>query len=282
MQPGAGAATAAAGVGETVTFSSANLKLDPLTVEKIRNVAQSIADLAETVRAEQAHPAPEKVEDRRLQTMLTLKGLAEVVSALPAKAAELLAAVVTEAAAPLPEPAEETQLPGTEPRQQVFDEEQLPAFSPMADEAIGGDAAAMASAEELPIDIPPESNVSAADHAGREPETVAADEHQPVSDPRSLPPSRQDLVQHAVPFVHAQVQPAREEMVLTVEEEEAREDTDEDGEAEGDEHGERRRPRDEYDAIHDPVEEDEPAVIINRDSSEADRAFALYQRMGGF
>ena len=76
--------------GEAVSFSSANLKLDPLTVEKIRNVALAIANLAEAVRADQEHPAAEKAEDRRVQTMLTLKGLAEVVTAIPAKAAELV------------------------------------------------------------------------------------------------------------------------------------------------------------------------------------------------
>jgi hypothetical protein len=65
-------------------------------------------------------------------------------------------------------------------------------------------------------------------------------------------------------------------------EEETHGDTDEDDEGEDDEDGERRRPRDEYDAIHDELPEEDPVIVITRDSSEADRAFAMYQRMGGF
>lgn len=263
-----------------VTFSSANLKLDSLTVEKIRDVAQAIAHLAETVRADQERPASEKVEDRRLQTMLTLKGLAEVVTAMPAKAAELLAAIVAQAAMPLPESAEEMEQPAAETLQQALDEAQLPEFASTSDAAVAEEAVAFAAMGEMPIDVPTESTTAAAEHVEIEHEAVMADEHQATPGFEGLPLARQDLAQHAVPFSYAQVQPAREEMVLAVEEEEARDETDEDGE--GDEDGERRRPRDEYDEIHDPLPEEDPAIVINRDSSEADRAFALYQRMGGF
>jgi hypothetical protein len=78
------------------------------------------------------------------------------------------------------------------------------------------------------------------------------------------------------------VPPAREPIEdMAVEEESQREN--EEGSKESDEEDrERRRPRDEYDEIHDPAPEDEPSIVINRDSSESDRAFALYQRMGGF
>ena len=217
-----------------------------------------------------------------MQTMLTLKGLAEVVTAIPAKAAELLAAVVAEAAAPLPEPAEEAEQHGFEPQPAILDLEQLPELSLGGNEAIGQDAVASSAAQEMPIDVPTEAAASVADRAEAEAQVVPADEHQLAADNEPLPLTRQDLVQHAVPFTYAPVQPARDEMTLAVEDEETRGDTDEEGEAEGDEDGEKRRPRDEYDAIHDPVEEDEPDIIINRDSSEADRAFALYQRMGGF
>jgi hypothetical protein len=272
---------AAGNAGENVSFSSASLKLDPLTVEKIRTVALAIANLAEVVRADQEHPAPEKAEDRRQQTMLTLKGLAEVVTAIPAKAAELLAAVVAEAAAPLPEPTDGTDRVATATFVPASDEDHLSDVTPASHEVVAEEAVASASAEEMPIELPAEST-AVADHSKAEAETAMTDEHQAAPDFETMPPIRQDAAQPGVPFVHAQVQPAREEMVLAVEEEDAREETDDDGEDGGDEDGEGRRPRDEYDAIHDPVEEEDPAIVITRDSSEADRAFALYQRMGGF
>jgi hypothetical protein len=277
-------ATPASGhTGEDVTFSSTNLNLDQSTVEKIRNVAQAIANLAETVRADQQRPASEKVEDRRLQTMLTLKGLAEVVTAIPARAAELLAIMVAEAAAPLPEPANGKDRLATEAFGPAVGGEHPAELVPTSDKAAAEDGFTRASTEEMPGEIPTESSAPAVEHPEAETDAVTADEHRAVTDFESMPPARQDLTQHAVPFVHAQVQPAREDMIAAVEEEEdAREETDEDGEDEDGEDGEKRRPRDEYDAIHDPLPEEDPAIVINRDSSEADRAFALYQRMGGF
>lgn len=272
---------AAGNAGENVSFSSANLKLDPLTVEKIRTVALAIANLAEAVRADQQHPAPEKAEDRRQQTMLTLKGLAEVVTAIPTKAAELLAAVVAEAAAPLTESDGGTDQVAAEALVPAADEDQLPNITPASHEMATGEAVPSTAAEEMPVEVPAEST-AVAEQARVEAEAAMPDEHQAAPDIEIMPPIRQDTTQPGVPFVPAQVQPARDEMVLAVEEEDAREETDEDGEDEGDEDGERRRPRDEYDAIHDPVEEEDPAIVITRDSSEADRAFALYQRMGGF
>lgn len=264
---------------ENVTFSSANLKLDPPSVEKIRSVAQAIADLAETLRADEERPAPEQIEDRRVQTMLTLKGLAEVVTAIPAKAAELLAAVVAEAAAPVPETADEKNQVAAEPLHQVLDQEQvselvLPSAETGAEEAVN-----LASANEVPAEVLPEERSPVAGRPVIKGEGTE-DEPQVAADAERLPLARPDLTQHAVPFAYAQVQPAREEMIEAAEDEGSKEETDED--AEDDEDGEKRRPRDEYDAIHDPLPEEEPGIVINRDSSEADRAFALYQRMGGF
>ena len=266
---------------DTVTFSSASLNLDPSTVEKIRSVAQAITNLAETIRADQEPPAPEKLEDRRMQTMLTLRGLAEVVTAIPAKAAELLAAVVAEAAAPLPEVAEGKSPVVAAPLQQLVHGEQSPEFAAASGEAMAPDAFAPAPPEEMPIEAPSENNAPTAGRPEVETENVAADKRQIAGDAEGLPLARPDLAHHAVPFAFAQVQPAREE-IEAAEEEETRDEADGDAGDENGEDGERRRPRDEYDAIHDPLPEEDPAIVIDRDSSEADRAFALYQRMGGF
>lgn len=269
--------------GESVTFSSANLKLDPLTVEKIRTVAQSVANLAETIRTNQERAAPGKGEDHRMQTMLTFKGLAEVVAAIPAKAVELLAAVLAEAAAPLPEIADETEQLAVAPMLQALDTEQLPELALAPDQPIAENAATGAVAEEFAIETPSEDDVRAVAHPGRQAEAAMAEEYHIGADAEGMPPARPDLPQHAIPFfAYAQVQPARDHLLAAVEEGDDREGTEEDAEGESDQEDEPRRPRDEYDAIHDPLPEEDPAIVINRDSSEADRVFALYQRMGGF
>lgn len=273
--------------GEKVMFSSANFNLDPPSVERIRSVAQAIANLAESIRADQQHPAPEKAEDRRVQTMLTLKGLAEVVTAIPAKAAELLAAVVAEAAAPLPETAAapDRVVPGrvvAETQLHSLDGEPVPEFVATSNGATVDDAAAPATADETIAGAMSEDAAPVEERAEAPVTNSMADERQAVADADGLPLPRSDLSQHAVPFAYAQAQPAREEIIAAVDEEDAREDAEEDGTDEGEDDEEPRRPRDEYDAIHDPAPEEDPAIVINRDSTEADRVFALYQRMGGF
>lgn len=279
---------ASGNAGENVAISSANLKLDPPTVEKIRNAAQAIANQAsETLpRTEQEHPAAEKADDRRLQTMLTLKGLAEVVTAIPAKAAELLAIVVAEATAPLPETADgSARVPAETPPESLDDGQTLELGAAPQDVA-SENVMEMAASDEMPAEIQREAGMLSAEGPEAQAEATAAEEHQATNAER--PPlarpdlARPDLTQHAVPFAYAQAQPARDEMVEAAEEEETREDTDEDGQGEGAEGDEPDRPRDEYDAIHDPLPEEDAGVVITRDSSEADRAFALYQRMGGF
>jgi hypothetical protein len=274
---------------EAFTLSTSNLKLDQPSMDKIHAVAQSIAaQPQETASAEPARTAvpaanTEKAEngDRRMQTLLTLKGFAEAVTALPAKAAELLAVVVAEAAAILPEPAE------------VLEHPAMLQVPPQQNEAILSDLAAVngemlaegmseavvsqqAIAETQPESVAAEETIE--DHA----EAAVADEYQPAANTDRSVPARPDLIQHAVPFAYAQVQPAREEGIRATSEDETHGDGDEESAGERDEDDERRPPRDEYDEIHDPLPEDEPAIVINRDSSEADRAFALYQRMGGF
>lgn len=264
-----------------VTFSSASLNLDSTTVEKIRNVAQAIANLAESIRSDQERSAAARSDDRPPETMLTLKGLAEVVTAIPAKAAELLAIVVAEAAAPLPEAADENGHHASRLLQQPTDAEPRPDFVAEAREPASDAVVTSPLAEESAATAPSDDGTPVAERSRTQTEAAVADKHQAAADPDVMTPARSDAAQQ-VPFTYVQVQPAREELVETVEEENTGKDAEEDDDEAGDEDGEPRRPRDEYDAIHDPAEEEDPAIVINRDSSEADRAFALYQRMGGF
>lgn len=275
---------------ENVAISSTSLRLDQPTLDKIRNAAQAIASQASEVpRADPERPVTDKAEagERRVQTLLTLKGLAEAVSTIPARAAELLAGVVAEAAAPLPDPADPADAADTPDHialalpPEALEESEFAEFAVTADEPAAETDAEFITVNDIVVETQSEGGMPADAQIEEQTEAVISEDRQvAVADRQPLP--RHDLAQHAVPFAYAQVQPAREELVLIVSEEDAREEEDEDGEEDGDEDGKGRRPRDEYDAIHDEVPEDEPTVVINRDSSEADRAFALYQRMGGF
>lgn len=277
-----GSSSQPATVSGKVTLSSANLKLDPPLVEKIRTVAQAIAGQAsEAPKVETGTPtAKTDLSDRRLQTMLTLKGLVEVVTALPAKAAEILTGVPVEAPIPLPEdtvgnpsllmPAAD----GDEPETMLSGDE-----ARVAEEAVPDHAADVVATPDMATESA-DSQLAAS--ATRPEAEGSAEDTARFADPEGAVPMRPDLAQHGVPFAYAQLQPAREEMIETVSEEEARDETEEEGQDEDSEGEEKRRPHDEYDAIHDPLPEEDPGIIINRDSSEADRAFALYKRMGGF
>lgn len=277
-----GRRTSSNGASEKVALSTSNLRLDAQALARIRTAAQAIADgHPETGRGDKEPLAADKADkteaaDRR-PTMLTLKGLVEAVTALPAKAVEILTTLPADMAAPITEKADgksgpiATDMP-------VPDHEALPelaATEEQVSEQVADFDAAMevpreAQAEDAPAPpVRPDAQVN----TGKTPPAAEAESHTPP---------RLDLSQHAIPFAYAPVPPAREELEhIAVEEETRGENEDAAGEDDDEDH-EEHRPRDEYDAIHDSVPEEEPAIVINRDSSESDRAFALYQRMGGF
>jgi hypothetical protein len=278
---------------DPVVISSASLKLDRPTVDRIRSVAQAISSQSpegskvaaepmavEKVAAKAAEKA-ESVGDRRVQTLLTLKGFAEAMTSLPARAAELLGAVVAEAAAPATE-AQETANPlkptlspssGVAPDTVVTAER-----AGNIDEA----EAALMQAEGAPVEHQSEELVASQNKGTPQSATLPDESTTERLLAERQPVLRPEMAQHPIGFVQAQLQPARDEFVGTVEESDGRDQDDEEGDEEAGEERERKRPRDEYDEIHDPLPEEEPTVIITRDSSEADRAFALYQRMAGF
>ena len=252
----------------------------PPSVEKAGATAQSVdGRMPETARSGDERPADRKAEvaDRRMQTMLTLKGLVEVVSAIPAKAAEILAGAPAEAAVPLPEQADEGYTAAT-PLPVDPEKEAAPELIRTSEDGVSSHIADAAAADGVVAEAAPDEAMPPANRP--EVRTAAEDAGQPA-DAEWGPLAGPDLARHGVPFAYAQLQPAREETAEAVAEGEAKEeDKEEAGDQSGD--GEQRRPRDEYDAIHDPLPEEEPAIVITRDSTEADRAYALYQRMGGF
>ncbi|MCB1447418.1 MAG: hypothetical protein KDJ87_16900 [Rhizobiaceae bacterium] len=272
-------ALASNGSGKVV-ISTANLRLDPPAVERIRVFAQAIADgSVETANADTQRPPAEKataVADRRPPAMLTLKGLVEVVTALPAKTAEILAGIPLDRAMLLPKAvAGADRLPARtmsadpqesrEPDLPKIRDERMPQSAVRADRTDGTPAGA--ASREMP--------------AGRAAPQAKSDDAPAAILERSLP-ARPDLAQHAVPFAYAQIQPAPDEGVEGAEDDRSRDEAEDDDGEEHEESEEKRRPRDEYDAIHDPAPEEDGGLVITRDSSESDRAFALYQRMGGF
>lgn len=267
------------GASEKVALSTSNLRLDAQALARIRTAAQAIADAQpDTVRGDKEEPAAEKAEAaERRPTMLTLKGLVEVVTALPAKAVEILATLPAET----PVPAAEAAKGDAEPLGSdlpALDEEALPELA-STEEQISEQVGEFEGALETPLEAQADEAAAlpvrpdAQANAGKTP---------PPAEAELRTPPRLDLAQPAVPFPYAPVPPARDEMEDPVVEDDARGGNEGEAEDDGEDDGEQRRPRDEYDEIHDPVPEEEPAIVINRDSSESDRAFALYQRMGGF
>ena len=263
---------------EKVAISPSNLRLDPQSLAKIRSTAQAIADaLPQPVRSDNDATLPERVEPgERRPSMLTLKGLVEVVASLPAKAAEILASIPAES----PVPAAETArvAPETTGSGFVLVEEELPELATM-EEQPSEQAASLDASQEAPIETRADDVTAVPVRADAR---AGAEKGLPAAEAETRTPPRLDLAQHAVPFAHAPLPPARDEMADSVIEEDARSDREGEEQDDDDADREQRRPRDEYDEIHDPVPEEGPVLVINRDSSESDRAFALYQRMGGF
>lgn len=267
---------------------AANLRIDPQTAVKLREIADRIAEIGQgfqetEVETEVANKAEAKANDkaetvdRRLQTMLTLKGLAEVITSLQGKAAELFASApeaLSGNTGTLPNPADiEMPAEGV-----VSGEMETEVALPDVEQATSETAIESHQTVELSVAEENEAAVPARHKPIASPE---ADTHAVAADQAAAP--KPNTTTQGVPFAHALLQPAREEFLPEVEEIDDR-DRSEDEEADdrNDEDGEPRRPRDEYDAMRDPQPEEKPAIVINRDSTEADRAFALYQRMGGF
>lgn len=223
--------------------------------------------------------------DHRMQTMLTLKGIAEVITAMPSKAAEFLMSP-----------------------QLVADIKAKQARANANLASTPGDAAARAGEAEAPISegaavrkgvtmshhsTLPSSAVEDATEEQARLATGHADA-KAQSATRNMEPGSTAAVKTAggsldpVPFAFAALQPAKEEFKAEAAEERGRhEDEDEGEDADGEEREdpEARRERLARKATDDllrPEPAVDPEVKITRDSSQADRAYALYQRMAGF
>lgn len=244
----------------------------PNVTTQLRNLAREV--IAETVRGEARADEARNSAAPQLQTLLTLKGFAEVITSLPARAAELFSAPANpagaasnphRAGAPLQSPAEEAMpdaQAGLHRQKDAADGHHATAgLSPMSEEDRPAAArAAEAEAGQAPAISPAELEKSMLLKAAAQPE--------------------------AVPFAFVTQQPARDEFQAeAAEEHPAREDEDEAAGQDEPEDEESRRERLARQATEEllRLEPDaEPELKITRDSSESDRAYALYQRMAGF
>lgn len=268
-------------------IAKAAVKEEPKTQAPAAQAPKADGRLAE--RSDTAdHPA---------KTLPTLKGLAEAVTSLPGKAAELFAAPPAAA-----EVADEAVIAKGTP---VVDDGQLaePATTPSAarlkaqidmpaprEDAVKVPLPQREAIAEKPATttqqaLPPAAMADddiATEAARRKPAADMPQAGGPVADNSSAAP-RPALAHEGVPFAYAVLQPAKDEFSPEIEEgDESRDDGRDDSPEDDASEDEARRPRDAYDEMKDHQPEEEPAIVITRDSSEADRAFALYQRMGGF
>jgi hypothetical protein len=259
---------------------AANLKIDPPTAEKLHDIAKAIVDErrdVQEIKTEAKLAEKADAADHRVQTMLTLKGLAEVITSLPGKAVELFtalpdAALVVEAP---PNPADLKTAIVTIGSSEFAGEIPLPDAEHIAEKSA---AAGQSNPASYTVDDEDVATEVAHGKAGSGTQQNAGTPAEAAS-----PANRPAVAHEGVPFAYAVLQPAKEAFAPKVEEEDAHDrDEQESMQGEDESDGEKRRPRDEYDAMKDPQPEEIPAIVITRDSSEADRAFALYQRMGGF
>lgn len=261
---------------------AANLTIDAPTAEKLHEIAKAIAEErldTQDIKAEAKVTEKAEAADHRVQTMLTLKGLAEVITSLPGKAAELFT--------PLPGTAQAAKLdamPNAADLKTVIDASGSAEFTgeiPLADAEHVPERLVAAGQGNPASDTVDDDVVADETRTGKTPTGAQQNAAIPAE---STPSAARPAVAHeGVPFAYAVLQPAKDVFSPKVEEEDSGDrDEQESMQDESEADGEKQRPRDEYDAMKDQQPEEEAAIVITRDSSEADRAFALYQRMGGF
>lgn len=217
-----------------------------------------------------------QIADRRLETLLTLKGFSEVVTAK----SSLPDFIVSQ---PDPTDPRLRHALGEEPASAVISETLA-----RIEKAVASATAAIQkhNVQMLQSVVEEDSTEAvirqkaATEHAG-----ASARSH---PEPETHLPAKA-VVQEIVPFAYASLPPAKEEFHAKGHDEDRRSSDDDDDNANGDEQqaetGDERRERLAKKAQDDLLNaEPEPpqSIAINRDSSESDRAYAQYQRMGGF
>ena len=254
----------------------------PSLAMRIRTIAQELAPNKTAIEDEKA--AQRSGGDQRVQTLLALKGLTEIVMPVPARAEEGTATApqgqLLKSDRASGEAIEKAALATAHPSDDGASTDNLP--SPA--QAARKDAAD--SRHILPASLPETEDANQATIARRDaaPEGSAAAKAPEAQAGTTLKTIAGNL--DSVPFAYATLQPAKDEFKAKAAQEQSREEEDENaGQNQEREDPEARRERLARKAIDDllrPEPDAEPEVKITRDSSQADRAYALYQRMAGF
>jgi hypothetical protein len=252
----------------------------PSVSAQLRAIAQSL--VREKVENDVGLGSRRDDGDHRMQTMLTLKGLAEVITAMPSKAAEFLmspqfvADIKAKEAKANTKPASAQAEAAT--RSDIAENLKSEPGIVRRDMATLRHSALPAARAE---DAADKEARLVASHAGQESQPANAAEPGSTAIAKAVA-GRLD----PVPFAFTALQPAKEEFRAEAAEENGRrEDEGEDGDEREREDPEARREhlaRKATDDLLRPEPDADPELKITRDSSQADRAYALYQRMAGF
>ncbi|MBL0370461.1 hypothetical protein JJB09_00325 [Rhizobium sp. KVB221] len=215
-----------------------------------------------------------QVAERRLEAVLVQKAVAEVVVAKSTNATDLIASQ--------PNPADllRRRATGEELPRAVVAE----ALAKI-EKAVATASAAIERHKAVLARATPEEDE--AEQVRRKTKAEDMPQSRAANSPDMHAPARIVTEPVAIPFAYAPALPAKDEFHASPLEDEHPEGESEGDDMEGDEAetGEERRERLARKAVDDLLtgEPEEPlTVAVTRDSSESDRAYAMYQRMGGF
>lgn len=230
---------------------------------------------ADAKRADAGMAEKGQLADRRLETLFVLKGLAEAALAGSAEPDHIV-----------------TQPDPTDPFRRRAMEESPRAIAGEAlariEKAV---AAATAALEKYNSELPREAvdEEPAAEKNARTsaPSGDASPAQRPASAEMQQAAARTVFQPDYVPFAYAPLQPGKEEFEARETEGRGRGEDDESdeedaGDGETPEQRRERLARKETDDLLSAEPEETASIPIDRDSSESDRAYAMYQRLGGF
>ncbi|MDB5526218.1 MAG: hypothetical protein JWM58_3981 [Rhizobium sp.] len=260
----------------TQTRSTPQNTNTPGVAVQFRAIAREIVQ-QKVQNDQQSTEAKADSRDQRVQTLMTLKGIAEAITGLTANVvvASILPQAVAEPRHHNPNAAKLSADAETPAAQSLDIGSERPA---QKDAGNGHHSAPSATGDAEDADDLP-ARAAQRDQAELKP-AARAIEHETalaVKTAASLDP---------VPFAYAALQPSKEEFKSETVDENGRHDDEDDnagdGEPEDEDSRRERLARKATDDLLRADPEDEPELRITRDSSQADRAYALYQRMGGF
>lgn len=253
----------------------------PSLAMRIRAIAQELAPNKTAIEDEKA--AQKNGGDQRVQTLLALKGLAEVVTPLPARAEAPMAT------APQGQLLKSDRASDETIEKSTLVTAHLPDDGAQADSVPSPTQAARKEAADgrhvVPATLPETEDANPATTARRDAAAEASATSKTPEGQAGTAPKTAAANAGPVPFAYATLQPAKDEFKAKAAQERSRDEEDDTGRDQDREDPEARRERLARKAIDDllrPEPDAEPEVKITRDSSQADRAYALYQRMAGF